>query len=342
MQCSNCSKEYPDKTIRCTICGQLLTDMAVLPLSIIEARQRAMLAEIRQRALSANARRRVLLKITTIISIFVLIIMGILIVKRRYYHSSDLIKILPGTSIGDTLVNPRDGASMVWVPAGEFLMGSTNADKYANLDEKPAHNIYLDGFWIYKNDVTVSQYRKFCEATGHEMLKSPPDFRWIDDHPIIFVSWYDANAYANWAGVALPTEAQWEKAARGKDGYIYPWGNMWDKTKCDNIANVVKMNDQDGAKSVGSFPSGASPYGCMDMAGNEWQWCSDWYAIDYYTNSPSCNPTGPETGTKRILRGGSWATPNPEYLRTAFRLGLEPTNRRGAVSFRCIAHPSIL
>jgi len=134
-------------------------------------------------------------------------------------------------------------------------------------------------------------------------MPSKPKWGWIDNHPIVNVSWNDAKAYADWAGVVLPTEAQWEKAARGTDGRIYPWDNEWDAIKCVNFTN-----SKSGTKPVGSILSGSSPYECLDMAGNVWEWCGDWYGADYYKNAPAKNPTGPVTGENRVrvLRGGSW------------------------------------
>ncbi len=217
---------------------------------------------------------------------------------------------------------------MVWVPAGEFLMGSIDTDENASADEKPQHKVFLDGFWIYKNDVTVAQYRKFCTATGREMADLPDWSK--DDHPVVKVSWDDAKAYACWAGVALPTEAEWEKAARGTDGREYPWGNEWGAAKC--------QFNQQATAPVGSFPAGASPYGCLDMAGNVWQWCADWYGTDYYSHSPTQNPTGPETGTARVLRSGSWNRDDAVDLRAASRhIRDDPTSRDNYVGFRCIS-----
>ncbi len=227
------------------------------------------------------------------------------------------------TKIGQESTNAVDGAVMVWVPAGEFTMGSDNGSP----DEKPAHQVYLDGYWIYKNDVTVAQYRKFCEVTGRNMPEEPK-WGWQDDHPIVNVTWYDAAAYALWAGVALPTEAEWEKAARGTDGREYPWGNEWDAAKC-------QFNKQATAP-VGSYPAGISPYGCLDMAGNVWQWCADWYGADYYSHSPTQNPTGPETGRERVVHGGSWeccysiGAPTRDSDNT-------PARRDKALGFRCVS-----
>ena len=197
---------------------------------------------------------------------------------------------------GATRINPKDRAVMVYVPAGSFLMGDNDlaADKLAF----PRHTVTLDAFWIYKNDVTVAQYRKFCQATGTEM-PAAPDWGWKDDHPVVKVSWDDAKAYCDWAGASLPTQAQWEKAARGTDGRKYPWGDEWNPGKLQCWQELL------GTAAVGHYPAGASPYGCLDMAGNVWQWCADWYDDNYMKNGTATNPAGPETGNARVLRGGS-------------------------------------
>jgi len=199
-----------------------------------------------------------------------------------------------------TRINPKDGATMVYVPAGEFLMGSKDGE--GQDDERPQHKVFLTGYWIYRTEVTVAQYKKFCQATGRVMATDPP-WKWQDDHPVVNVFWDDAAAYAQWANAALPTEAQWEKAARGTDSRVYPWGNDWDGEKCQNS---VGGKNAGKTAPVGSMPAGASPYGCLDMAGNVWEWCADWYDAGYYKNAPARNPTGPATGTTRVLRGGSW------------------------------------
>jgi formylglycine-generating enzyme required for sulfatase activity len=241
-----------------------------------------------------------------------------------------------------TKINPKDGAEMILIPAGEFLMGSKDTEKLSNVNEKPQRKAYLDIYYMYKNEVTVAQYRKFCTATGRKMPNAP-DWGCRDTHPIVNVSWNDAKAYADWAGVVLPTEAQWEKAARGTDGCIYPWGNTWDETKCANYTNSGKGNTTSGTHPVGSFPTGASPYGVMDMAGNVWEWCGDWYSGDYYKNALAKNPTGPVTGISRVLRGGSWDGNYyfGDYVyRGAFRNFNIPDNyiNNGHFGFRC-AYP---
>jgi formylglycine-generating enzyme required for sulfatase activity len=243
------------------------------------------------------------------------------------------VPVIPAPpQLGAARVNPKDGAAMVYVPAGEFLMGSTDADKNAYDDEKPQHRVYLDGYWIYQTEVTVAQYRKFCQAMGRQMPPEP-EWKWQDAHPIVNVTWDDAAAYAAWAGAALPTEAQWEKAARGSDGRIYPWGKEWDGAKC---VNSVGGNAPGGTKPVGGMPAGVSPYGCLDMAGNVWEWCADWDDDMYYRNAPSRNPTGPATGTMRLLRGGSWRHPYPDFFRAADRDGSSPGDRGDYGGFRCV------
>ncbi len=237
--------------------------------------------------------------------------------------------------IETTLVNPKDGAEMVLVPAGEFLMGGKEDDILAFSKEKPQHKVYLDTYYIYKKEVTVEQYRKFCLATGNEMPKAP---RWglIDNHPIVVVNWNEANAYAQWAGVKLPTEAQWEKAARGTDGPVYPWGNGWDITRCANWENSCNKQIW-GTHPVGSFPTGDSPYGCLDMAGNVWEWCVDWYKTDYYATSSLKNPTGPEKGSTRVLRGGAWNYGGADGYLDFKRYDNIPEMRTQSIGFRCVS-----
>jgi formylglycine-generating enzyme len=195
-----------------------------------------------------------------------------------------------------TRVNPKDGSVMVTIPSGKFIMGSNDGGSEA----EPAHTVYLDTYEIGKYEVTVAQFRKFCKATGRKMPKAP-DWGWKDDHPMVNVTWEDAKAYCEWAGGRLPTEAQREKAARGGDGRKYPWGSTWDRKKCANTELALTSTAR-----VGSYPSDASPYGCMDMAGNVYEWCADRYSDHYYKASPPQNPKGPASGMLRVLRGGAW------------------------------------
>ena len=222
-------------------------------------------------------------------------------------------------------INPKDGAEMVYVAAGLFLMGDEDQS------DNPRRTVTLRAFWIYKTPVTVAEYRKFCQATGRE-LPEAPNWAWKDDHPIVNVTWDDARAYCDWAGALLPTEAQWEKAARGTDGRQYPWGNEWDPGGLWCSVGQSRIS----TAPVGSSPAGASPYGCLDMAGNVWQWCADWYDADYLKSAPATNPTGHPSGTRRVLRGGSWDVSLEPYFRSALRFNSAPSSRGGNVGFRCV------
>jgi formylglycine-generating enzyme len=223
--------------------------------------------------------------------------------------------------------NPRDGAELVWVPSGEFIMGSDEGERR----ERPMRRVTLDGYWIYKLPVTVGQYRLFCAATGRTLRHAPP-WGWQEEHPIVNVSWEYASAYAEWAGAGLPTEAEWEKAARGTDGRTFPWGDEWDRSKCCNSVDLRRGS----VSFVGTFRSGASPYGALDMAGNVWEWTADWYEETYYSFSPESNPTGPFFGKYRVLRGGSWGNDLVHDFRTSTRVVCEPVVRGGSIGFRCV------
>ena len=275
--------------------------------------------------------------------------------KQRAPEQKPIPRVPHGSKIGEVRINEKDGAAMLWVPAGEFIRGSTDQEIAEMLpgnpdyveaswseSEKPQRRIHLDGYWIYKYEVTVAQYRKFCHATGRSMpTPDALDGAWKDSHPIESMTWQDAADYAQWAGCTLPTEAEWEKAARGTDGRIYPWGNKWDSSKCANSAK----RELKESRPIGSYPSGASPYGVMDMAGNAIEWCSDWYDEDetYYANCPADNPPGPEGGVSRILRGGSWDyySAAPTTFRCAARGGAKPDKGTlgGSTGFRCVIKP---
>ena len=223
-----------------------------------------------------------------------------------------------------------DGAELVYVPAGDFLMGAADDDPQAYYDERPQHVVYLDAYWIDKTEVTNEQFGRFVDATGYEAGPW-----WRDEaagkanHPVVYVTWFDAKAYCEWAGRQLPTEAQWEKAARGTDGRMYPWGNEApDASRCNFDLGVG------GTTPVGSYPAGASPYGALDVAGNVWEWVVDWYDEGYYANSPSRNPTGPDSGEYRVLRGGSWYSYS-RSVRSSSRTGCFPDLRDGRGGFRC-------
>lgn len=241
------------------------------------------------------------------------------------------------------------GGPMVYVPAGEFMMGCNDgADNRCDDDEKPCHKVYVDEFYIDKYEVTVEQYRTCvqsgkCDDAGlRKYNKCNYDKSGRGDHPINCVDWYQARAYCEFAGKRLPTEAEWEKAARGADGRFFPWGNNWnprDANYCDSSCggSWADKNHDDGYPTtapVGSFPDGASPYGTMDMAGNVSEWCSDRYDENYYSAGPSRNPTGPASGDLRVVRGGAW-NHIPYYLRTSHRTKAFPSFSLSTVGFRC-------
>jgi formylglycine-generating enzyme required for sulfatase activity len=245
-----------------------------------------------------------------------------------------------------------DGSVMVEVPAGEFLMGS-DGDPNALADEYPQRAVYLDAFWIDQTEVTNEQFAAFLNEQGNQTEGGVArlDLEDVDslvervdgtfrprsgyvDHPVIEVSWFGAAAYCQWVGKRLPSEAEWEKAARGADARIYPWGDQWDFARANT--------DEQGpgrTSPVGSYPSGTSPHGALDMAGNVWEWVADWYDGDHYGQSPDRNPTGPPSGNFRVLRGGAWSR---SYVRarSANRNASYPVRGDEGLGFRCAAHPA--
>jgi formylglycine-generating enzyme required for sulfatase activity len=217
-------------------------------------------------------------------------------------------------------------------------------------DEQPVHTVYLDAFSIDKYEVTNGQFAQFLSAgngshyySSMRITKSGSTYTaqsGYGNHPVVYVDRNGAKAYCEWAGKRLPTEAEWEKAARGTDGRTYPWGESDPGVSPYRANYYLGINGAgDGYQEtapVGSFPAGVSPYGAYDMAGNVWEWVSDWYSSTYYSSSPSSNPQGPSSGTYRLLRGGSWYDNNPYFLRAAFRYGDYPDNRYASLGFRCL------
>ena len=260
---------------------------------------------------------------------------------------------------GNTRVREIDGMAMVYVPAGDFLMGSTAADIDAVMavcgdclrpwfsGEQPQHTVYLDAFWMDRLEVTNAQYQGcvdhgVCNASRY---RNDSQFG-APDQPVLGVSWHDADTYCRWAEARLPTVAEWEKAAswdpeRGEKR-LYPWGDEFDGrlvSFCDvNCAYDWRDSTVDDGYSwtapVGSYPGGASPCGALDMAGNVWEWVADWYGDGYYGLSPTQNPGGPATGEFRVLRGCSWNC-DSWRLRAAGRLLGGPSNRNYIAGFRC-------
>jgi len=238
-----------------------------------------------------------------------------------------------GVDSDSSIISEADGMELVFVPEGEFMMGSENWSD----DEKPAHTVYLDAFWIDKTEVTNAMYR-LCvddEECNHPQTLIFFDDKTYDDHPVVAVTWQDAVNYCTWAGRQLPTEAQWEKAARGTDGREYAWGNTWDSA----FLNWTESRDLYRSTSpVGSFEDGASPYGALDMQGNVWEWVADWYAGDFYDHSPKEKPSGPESGFERVHRGGSWYDIDFNQ-RTSNRDRNTPHFPDLGIGFRCVLLP---
>jgi formylglycine-generating enzyme required for sulfatase activity len=229
---------------------------------------------------------------------------------------------------------------MVIVPAGWFLMGSDpKVDRAAGPQELPQHRVYLDAFEIDKYEVSNVDYLRFVLATGMDW----PQF-WRESpfpekaalHPVINVAWHEADAYCRWAGKRLPTEAEWEKAARGEDGRVFPWGDEpagWIKS------NIAHSGSKRGFKypplaNVTRYDKGVSPYGVYQMAGNVSEWVADWFDPEYYRRGDNENPKGPESGDLKVFRGGSW-NEDPEVARSAGRNGGELTRRSYLTGFRC-------
>lgn len=258
---------------------------------------------------------------------------------------------IPPTPTPNPAITPRPG-EMVMVPAGTFLMGSVPNDIILVLNicpdckpewynaEQPQHTVYLDTYWMDKFEVTNAQYKRCVDAGSCPMpMQTKSNTRssyygnpQYDNYPVIYVTWDNAKAYCAWVDRRLPTEAEWEKAARGTDARIYPWGNVFDGTKVNSwVSNLIH-----DTTAIGSYPSGESPYGILDMAGNVWEWVADWYngvtKDKYYSTSPRDNPTGPSSGGFHVMRGAGWDG-KPENLRTAQRYDFY--GRWDVLGFRC-------
>jgi formylglycine-generating enzyme required for sulfatase activity len=261
--------------------------------------------------------------------------------------------------------------TMIYVPAGSFTMGSDESE----LNQRPAHEISLDAFWIDRTEVTNTQFMEFVAVTGYETTAEKLGFSnvtvpstWVstdgadwqhpqgpgsdledlEGHPVFHISWVDADAYCSWVGARLPTEAEWEYAARGPESLKYPWGDDFDGEKANWCDASCRMRWADGVANdgysfvapAGNYPAGASWVGALDMAGNLWEWVKDWYESDYYAEAPEHNPQGPESGELKLLRGGGFDN-QANQLRGAYRLGGDsPENSYDGYGFRCVVTPS--
>lgn len=231
----------------------------------------------------------------------------------------------------------KHGAPMVWIKDGAFTMGSHDRLSKA----KPAHRVYLNAFYMDLYEVTTARYAKFLEAIGPAqprlvpMLRKQVDLAYDGDRPVIGVTWSAADAYCRWVGKRLPSEAEWEKAARGTDDRTYPWGNEEPTFKLANYDkpfSVIRYSDT--LRPVDSYEAGKSPYGVYGMAGNAAEWVADWYDEQYYATSPESNPPGPALGKQKVLRGGSFGDPTL-LLQSTSRESYFPTDNGPYVGIRC-------
>jgi formylglycine-generating enzyme required for sulfatase activity len=263
----------------------------------------------------------------------------------------------PSVPQGIALVRPglyqcqKDRAAMVWVPGGKFLMGAEDLGEAT----RPVHEVSLKGFFIDRAEVTNRQFAHFLTLRGKDaddegrpmiyadvrigIVKRGDEWTAVkgrEEHPVVRVTWFGAAAYAAWAGKSLPTEAQWEYAASGSDGRLYPWGNAAPRPAGNGQGFCVfGRRPPDLTLPSGSAPDGASPFGCLDMAGNVAEWCRDWYDETFYGNSPVENPASLETREKRVVRGGSWYDA-ADRMRRASRGAGAPHVAEDTVGFRCV------
>jgi len=231
-------------------------------------------------------------------------------------------------------------ADMVLIPAGEFLMGSDRPD--APADEQPVHRVHVPSFYIDRHEVTNAEYRRFVIETGHTPPRSDApwatQYNWTgsdfpsgtDEYPVVLVNWHDASAYAAWAGKRLPTEAEWEKAARsGMAGKKFPYGDRLELNQANYYKSYLREKK---LRPVGSFEPSA--LGLYDMAGNVWEWCQDWYRSDYYRSGAAVDPQGPPNGDYKVIRGGSWMNDEP-LLQSSRRGKYSPDQKSPSIGFRC-------
>lgn len=290
------------------------------------------------------------------------------VINRAFIIAATLLLAL--TACQTPAPKPWGPDDMALIPAGEFLMGSPSSDGFT--DERPQRSVFLSAFRLDRYEVTNAQYEQFVKATSHAAPTNPNPsvtlwndgrpFPGSDTHPVVNVNWHDAVAYCVWAGKRLPTEAEWEKAARGTNARLYPWGDEWNAGKANSASywagrtiefkdaiewkafwmdgDGARMSKERGLKGevltlpVGSLPEGVSPSGLFDMAGNASEWVQDWFEPYYYLRAPRENPRGPDGKLLKVVRGGSWLKP-ASSLRTADRDYGLPTDQQSGTGFRC-------
>lgn len=232
--------------------------------------------------------------------------------------------------------NRADDSILVWIPPTTTRLGSNRPQAAMFLHEGPEHEVRLDGYFLGKTEVTWRQVWRYCEAK--EIEQSQPSFPVSPDHPAHSVTWPEARAYCSWAGLRLPTEAEWEHAARGPKGLLVPWGGKTLDSVRANLLVSTPLNDRFPKTSpVGSFPTGASPFGCLDMVGNVYEWVFD--LLDEYPVGPLVNPRGPSAGDFRVLRGGAHTSTDVQVCQTTFRWSAEPSRRNPKIGFRVAFSP---
>ena len=250
----------------------------------------------------------------------------------------------------DALIHPRTGCAMALIPGGEFAMGSAEGSEAEN----PVHTVRLKPFRIDVHPVTNAAFARFVDATGHVTgaervgeawghregkFENIPRLNWRayagpsrETHPVVLVDWHDADEYTRWAGLRLPTEAEWERCARGNnEGMLFPWGTQEPDGSQSNFARIAA--ELPPTSPVGHY--GVNAFGMSDLVGNVWQWCGDWFAADYYQASPVEDPTGPDSGTLKIRRGGSWNVIQGFRLRCSNRGAAKPQTIAPNMGFRC-------
>jgi formylglycine-generating enzyme required for sulfatase activity len=283
-------------------------------------------------------------------------------VKSGYNTNTIYVEVIAGstTTANIELTTFSGSITIEWisVPSGNFVMGSLPTDPHAQVDEQPQHTVYLDDYQISKYEITNAQYLAFMDAGGYsdstywtaegwewrETFSVNEPYWWSEGdfnsgtayphYPVVGVSWHESYAFCQWIGGRLPTEAEWEKAARGTDSTNYwPWGSTWEPSRCNSYYDEPPDTFAHSAP-VGYFDDGQSPYAVYDPAGNVWEWINDWYQSDYYSVSPDSNPPGPTTGLFRVFRGGGWGNIGNYLCRTADRRYHNQVGSNGVIGIR--------
>jgi formylglycine-generating enzyme required for sulfatase activity len=283
-------------------------------------------------------------------------------VKSGYNSNTVFAEVIEDdTTTCNIELDPFDGSieiEWITIPAGTFTMGSLPTDPHAQVDEQPQHVVYLDAYQISRYEITNAQYLVFMDDGGYSTSTywTPEGWEWrttynitepywwtegdfnsgpaFPHYPVVGVSWHESYAFCQWLGGRLPTEAEWEKSARGTDPTNYwPWGSIWEPERCNSYFNEPPDTFL-YSSPVGYFDAGQSPYTVYDIAGNVWEWVDDWYQADYYSVTPDSNPTGPATGEFKVFRGGGWGNIGNYLCRTADRRYHSPVGSNGVIGIR--------